>query len=98
MTSGVIFLRTARREFNAAARWYEQQRTGLGIRFVDEATHAIQRAVQHPERYPVVYRDVRCVRLRRFPYSVFYRIALHGVVVLAVFHARRDPSDWQGRT
>jgi len=41
--------------------------------------------------------DVRCVRVRRFPYSVFFRAESRRIVVLAVFHARRDPSVWQQR-
>jgi plasmid stabilization system protein ParE len=41
--------------------------------------------------------EIRCVRARRFPYSVFYRVEGDQIVVLAVFHARRDPIIWQVR-
>jgi hypothetical protein len=36
-------------------------------------------------------------RLRRFPYGLFYRILPDALVVLACFHARRDPRRWQER-
>jgi plasmid stabilization system protein ParE len=36
-------------------------------------------------------------QVRRFPYSVFYSVESEQIVVLAVFHARRDPAIWKGR-
>ena len=35
---------------------------------------------------------------RRFPYSIFSRVESQQVVVLAVFHSRRNPRIWQTRT
>jgi plasmid stabilization system protein ParE len=98
MTLAVVFQHAARREFDEAALWYEERRRGLGIQFVSEIDHAIDLAAENPERFPVMHRDVRCVRVRRFPYSVFFRAESRRIVVLAVFHARRDPSVWKQRT
>jgi plasmid stabilization system protein ParE len=97
MTFAVVFQRVAQTEFDRAALWYEEQRLGLGTEFVVEIDRAIRSAAEHPERYPVMHRDLRCVRVRRFPYSVFYRIERPRVVVLALIHARRDPAVWQQR-
>ncbi|WP_341731507.1 hypothetical protein [Microcoleus sp. EPA2] len=47
---------------------------------------------------PVVYRDVRRSVVRRFPYTVYYRIVSSRVIVTAIFHSRRDPKAWQVRT
>ncbi len=97
MTLAVVFRRATRREFEEAALWYEERRPGLGVQFVSEINHAINLAAENPERFPVMHRDVRCVRVRRFPYSVFFRAESRRIVVLAVFHARRDPSVWKQR-
>ncbi len=97
MTLAVVFRRAARREFDETALWYEKRRRGLGNEFVGEIDRAIYLAADNPERFPVMYRDVRCVRVRRFPYSVFFRAESQRIVVLSVFHARRDPSVWQQR-
>jgi plasmid stabilization system protein ParE len=35
--------------------------------------------------------------VRRFPYSIYYLIESGQIVILAVFHARRDPTIWQSR-
>jgi plasmid stabilization system protein ParE len=44
-----------------------------------------------------VFEEVRRAVVRRFPYAVFYKIEPQQVVVLAVFHSRRDPKSWQAR-
>lgn len=41
--------------------------------------------------------EVRRVRLRRFPFSVFYVPSPTRISILAVLHVRRDPREWQGR-
>lgn len=97
MTLAVVFRRAARAEFDEAALWYEERRSGLGAQFVAEANRVVQGAAEQPQRYAVMYRDIRCIRVRRFPYSVFYRVEPRRLVVLAVFHARRDPRVWQQR-
>ena len=54
--------------------WYEDQRAGLGDEFLAAVSTVIESLVIYPERFPVVYRRTRRVNLRRFPYSLFYRI------------------------
>jgi plasmid stabilization system protein ParE len=97
MTLAVVFRRAARREFDEAALWYEERRLGLGAQFVSEIDRAVYLAAESPQRFPNMHRDVRCVRARRFPYSVFFRAESRRIVVLSVFHARRNPSVWQQR-
>jgi plasmid stabilization system protein ParE len=47
--------------------------------------------------HALVYRDVRKALVRRFPYAIFYRVRNARVVVLAVFHSKRDPNIWKSR-
>ena len=98
MTLNVVFRPAARAEFDGAALWYEERQAGLGERFVAEIDRAIELAARYPERYPIQHEGIRCVRARRFPYSIFYMVESEQIVVLAVFHARRDPTIWQART
>jgi plasmid stabilization system protein ParE len=35
--------------------------------------------------------------VRRFPYSVYYVVEPSQIVVLAIFHGRRDPKQWRSR-
>jgi toxin ParE1/3/4 len=97
MTLKVVFRVAARRELLEAAQWYEARRPGLGREFLVEIERAVNAAAEQPLRFPRTHREIRCVRVRRFPYSVFFLPEPHRVVVLAVFHARRNPLVWQRR-
>ena len=97
MTVSVVFRSAARHEFREAARWYEARQAGLGAQYVAEIDHAIEGAAEHPERYPRMHGEIRCVRVKRFPYSVFFLPEANRIVVLAVFHVRRDPIVWHAR-
>jgi hypothetical protein len=50
-----------------------------------------------PEAFARVYGDFRQCLMRRFPYSVYYRIGDETIVIIAVHHHRRDPARWQRR-
>jgi toxin ParE1/3/4 len=81
-----------------AHRWYENQRPGLGSDFVlcvEDGLAKIQRA---PEKYAVVHRNIRRLLIHRFPYRIFYVVDQNSIVVLAVSHARRNPTQWKSRT
>ena len=97
MTLRVVFRRVARAEFDAEALWYEERQIGLGTAFTSEIKRAVELASDQPEKFPVKYGVIRCVQARRFPYSVYFLPETHRIVVLAVFHARRDPRVWQKR-
>lgn len=89
------FRKAARLEHDEAAVWYESQKIGLGSEFVLEIERALQTACEHPQRFPVVLENVQRVRVRRFPYSIFFRVRGDRLIVLSVFHARRNPIIWR---
>jgi plasmid stabilization system protein ParE len=89
-----IFKRAARLEFVEATVWYEKQRPGLGREFVLEVERALQRAQANPERFPMVRRQARKIRLRRFSrYSIYFAVKDGAFSILAVFHGSRDPEE-----
>ena len=97
LTLSVVFRSAARREFDGAALWYEKRQAGLGSQFVAEVTRAIEAASEHPQRFPVVHKDVRCIQIRRFPYSVLFREERGRLLVLGVFHGSHNPGLWRER-
>ena len=97
MTRRLIVRPEAEREMAAAFDWYEDRVPGLGSEFllcVDAVFSAILRS---PQQFPRVHRIVRRALTRRFPHEVFFVEADAGVVVLSVFHAKRNPKRWQQR-
>jgi toxin ParE1/3/4 len=87
----------AEAETQEAAQWYEQQSPGLGPAFLEVVEHTLHSVQKHPFRFPLVHGDIRRALLKRFPYSVFFRLQSTEVRVLAVMHQARNPSRWQSR-
>ena len=97
MSLPVVLRPEARAEFDEAVDWYEQQRAGLGADFVAQVQAVLDRISTAPDLYAQVFREVRRAVVRRFPYAILYKVEPQHVVVLAVFHGRRDPKLWQAR-
>ncbi len=97
MSFPLVIRRKARAEFDEAFDWYEEQRAGLGIEFAGHVQSVFDRIAANPELHSLVFRDVRKALVRPFPYSVVYRIRGGRVVVLAVFHNKRNPDIWKSR-
>ena len=78
-------------------RWYSEKRTQLGVQFLAVVRAGFGRILETPEAYPVLHRETRRLRLKRFPYSLYYRVYPDTIVLVACMHAKRDPRRWQGR-
>jgi len=63
----------------------------LGIAFIGEIEHCLERASEVPRSFQVIHHGLRRAAVRRFPYCVYFREDADGIFVLAVFHASRDP-------
>ena len=94
----VILRPAAAADTNDAYRWYEGQRKGLGHDFLAEVSLALDLIASHPLAFPVIRRHTRRALLRRFPYQILYRAYSETVIVVAVFHASREPRACQRRT
>ena len=97
MRLAVSFRHAARAEFIEAAAWYELRRPNLGVEFIAEIDHCVALAAEQPQLFAATHNGIRRVIADRFPYSVYYRAEAHRIVVLAVFHASRDPAIWRQR-
>ena len=97
MTLPVIFHELAENELNEAAAYYAQARPGLGEAFLAEVQGAVDALAASPLAGQSVEGDVRWWLVRRFPYSVFYRVRVDHIRVLAIGHQKRRPFYWRGR-
>jgi plasmid stabilization system protein ParE len=90
----VVIRPRAEADLREARQWYENQRSGLGDKFLDEVKRAVLSLADQPTQRPPYYRDFRRVLLRRFPYKLFYRIEEDRVIVFRILHAKRDHRRW----
>ena len=93
----IVFRRAARAEFDDAADWYEQRRSGLGAAFAVAVQRVLDQIAAQPDFYPQALQDGREALVAGYPYCVYYREEPNQVVVLSVFHTARNPSIWQDR-
>jgi toxin ParE1/3/4 len=93
----VVFAAEAETDVLDAFAWYEERREGLGALFRSAVDDAVTRIAEAPLSPAVLYRDLRHVLVRRFPYAVYYRVYPSTVVVVAVVHGRRHPRVWRRR-
>jgi len=61
------------------------------------ATAAESAIVRRPEAWPSFEHGTRRYLLRRFPFSVVYRIEPTRIVIVAMAHFRRRPGYWRSR-
>jgi plasmid stabilization system protein ParE len=85
-------------DVEAAFDWYENERAGLGVEFLDELRATYDRISNGPHKYQELRGSIRRALLRRFPYAIYFAIEGDLVVVVAVLHASRDPAEWQRRS
>jgi len=97
MSRELIIRPEAESELAEAFEWYETRIPGLGSEFIRVVDSVLSSIIRNPQTYPVVYKTVRRALTRRFPYEVFFMVDADSVVILAVFHAKRNPRRWQER-
>jgi plasmid stabilization system protein ParE len=93
----IVFRLIARNEFDEAVTWYEGERAGLGIEFREAVDEVLARVAQQPGLFRQVRGPVRRAVLKRFPYTIHFLDEPARIVVLAVFHAARDPRELRHR-
>jgi plasmid stabilization system protein ParE len=92
------FTAAAARELLAALQYYRDEAGALvAEHFDDSVRHALTRLVQMPELGSPAPAGLRTWPLRRFPYTLVYRVQTKEVVVIAVAHQRRAAGYWAGR-
>jgi plasmid stabilization system protein ParE len=78
------YLAEALEEAEAAARWYAERSAASAAAFSDEIDEAESAIVRLPDAWPRFEHDTRRYLLRRFPFSVIYRVESRRVLILAV--------------
>ena len=97
MSRELIVRPEAQAELAQAFEWYESRLAGLGLDFIRAVDSLFSSILRNPLMYPIVYESVRRGLTRRFPYEAFFLVEPETVVILALFHAKRNPQSWQER-
>ncbi len=98
MIPELIIRPEAEAEISEAFDWYEERVLGLGSNFILNLDAAFHTILRNPLLYPVLHNNIRRSLLRRFPYQVLFIYEDNRIVVLAVFHSKRNPKHWKHRS
>jgi toxin ParE1/3/4 len=93
----VVWMSEAAAELQQARAGYDDIRPDLGERFAVAVEAAAEAIAQRPLQFPVIHRGRRRAGVRRFPYGIFFEVQENRIVVIACFHAKRDPRQWRSR-
>lgn len=80
-----------------AVNWYEEKVKGLGSSLILSFEAAIEIIQRTPEVYPKVYKNIRRVLMRKFPYGIHYIVDKENIIILAMFHFNRNPNILRNR-
>ena len=93
-----FFSDEARVEHLEHVAYYEDQRPGLGARYLVAFEVAMVTVCENPDRFRVEFPPgIRRCRVPGFPYNILYRQSAADIEVLAVAPHRRRPGYWLGR-
>lgn len=79
-------------DLRAACRWYEEQRSGLGVAFERAVEACLLRVQRAPESCPEIAPPFRRAIVRRYPYDVYYSLDDARVLIVSVVHHARNPA------
>ena len=86
----VVFHPLAEQELLDAVTYYEEQRVGLGLEYLEEVEHTVSFLRRYPEAGSKVLGSVRRLTLPKFSYSLLYRTLENDQIrILAVAHHKR---------
>jgi plasmid stabilization system protein ParE len=92
-----FLLPAAKRDVKKAYEWYEEQKSGLGDRFLERVEECLRAIGRNPKAFQLIARDARRGIVKQFSYVIFYRIEAKAIYVYSVFHTSQHPQKWMDR-
>ena len=93
----VKFLPEADIDYREAIVWYEARSSQAASGFEAAFEVALRQITEAPERWTRCDEKHRFYSLRRYPFSIIYRIETDLILIVAVAHVRRSENFWKNR-
>lgn len=89
----------AKTDIRHARKWYNQQQSGLGKRFIDDMATTLKKIANNPTSYALRYKEIRLANFETFPYAAHFYIndENSNVYIIAILHTSRNPDTLKDR-
>ncbi len=91
MKYDLIIIEEAYLDIKEAYDYYEENRVGLGNRFLDTLETYLERVKQYPKHYQIKQKSYREAFIKDFPYIIIYEIEKQKIIVYAIFCTYKNP-------
>jgi len=91
MAHRIIIKPRAEIDIAETLEWYEEEKEGLALEFLNQLDAALGKIAEKPEHFQKRYRKVKIIFTKRFPYGIHYTFENGTVYVHAVMHTKREP-------
>lgn len=88
----IVISQNALNDLIASKKYYNQQVDNLGIRFENEIFRILNIIENNPFIFPVKYLNIRVALALKFPYMIPYEIINDTILILSVYHTKREPN------
>lgn len=88
-------LSEAQSNIDEAMQWYFERSNTAALNFLDEIDITISNIKDNPYAYPLKLDNIRYTKINKYPYAIFYRINKKEIVILKIYHLKREPDSWQ---
>jgi plasmid stabilization system protein ParE len=80
-------------EYISAYAWYENEKKGLGEKFIDAVDKRVERICEHPEYYSYTHGTYRQAAIEGFPFAIVYKFYPKRklVHISSIHHTSRHP-------
>jgi plasmid stabilization system protein ParE len=89
----VIYLK-AQKELEESYKWYEKQKSSLGLKFINQVDADLKSIANNPKFYSAKNRNYREFLMKIYPYLIVYKIKENTkeVFITSIFHTKRNPN------
>ena len=80
-------------DLNDVLFWYELHSKQLSKEFYKNLRYGFKKILSNPQSYQKVYNNVRRCLMKKFPFSIIYRLdeVNMEIVIISIFHNSRNP-------
>ncbi len=88
----LLFSQEANNDVVEISAWYEQQREGLGLDFMQSLEKSLAFIEKNPLAVPIRISKSRAALMKKFPFQIVFMDKGDSIYIVGVIHTSRSPS------